>query len=86
MNFIKPPKGIGTRVVKALADYLIHTLGATIVSADPGEENKRSIACWLKAGFVPLGKVEDYDEPEKKCILMAYSDDQKLLDKWRAAK
>lgn len=79
-------KGIGTRLVKAMANYLIHTLGATVVCADPGEENKRSVACWLKAGFVPLGKVADYDEPENQSILMAYSDDKRLMDEWRAAK
>lgn len=79
-------KGFGTKVVKAMSDYLIHTLGATVVCADPGEENRRSIACWLKAGFVPIGKVADYDEPENQCILMAYSDNQRLMDKWRAAK
>lgn len=78
-------KGIGTRIIKAMADFLIHTLGATIVCADPGEENRRSVACWLKAGFVPIGKVADYDESDKQCILMAYSDDQKLMDKRRAA-
>ena len=50
-------KGIGTRVVKAMSDYLIHMLGATVVCADPGEENGRSVACWLKAGFIPIGKV-----------------------------
>lgn len=79
-------KGIGTRVIKAMVDYLIHTLGAVIVCADPGEENRRSVACWLKAGFVPIGKVADYDEPDNQCILMAYSDEQMLMDKWRAAK
>lgn len=74
-------KGIGTRVVKAMSDYLIHLLGATVVCADPGEENGRSVACWLKAGFIPIGKVADYDEPDNQCILMAYSDNQRLMDK-----
>lgn len=56
-------------------------LGATVVCADPGEENRRSVACWLKAGFIPIGKVADYDEPDNQCILMAYSDNQRLMDK-----
>ncbi len=35
-------KGIGTRVVKILVDYLIHTLGVTTVCADPSVDNRRS--------------------------------------------
>jgi aminoglycoside 6'-N-acetyltransferase len=65
-------KGLGSRTVRQMADYLIDTFGAAVVCADPEENNKRSVACWLKGGFVPLGKVENYDEPDKQSIVMAY--------------
>lgn len=69
-----------------MMDYLILMLGATVVCADPSEENRHSVAFWLKAGFMPIGKVADYDGPDIQSIVMAYSDNQRLMDKWRAAK
>jgi len=81
-------KGIGTKIIRAMADYLIHDRGAKVVCADPEENNKRSVACWQKAGFVPLGKVPNIDDPGKGkiSILMAFSDNQQLMEEWRAAK
>lgn len=64
-------KGIGTNVIKSMANYLINTLGAKVVCADPEEDNKRSVHSFIKAGFSPMGKIENYDEPDKFSILMA---------------
>lgn len=73
--FIGPPefwgKGIGTNVIKSMANYLINTLGAKVVCADPEEDNKRTVQSFIKAGFSPMGKIENYDEPDKVSILMA---------------
>ncbi len=64
-------KGIGTGVVKSMVSYLMNTLGVKVVCADPEENNNRSVKCWIKAGFSPMGKIENYDEPDKISILMA---------------
>lgn len=64
-------KGIGTDTVKAMVNYLFNTLGAKAVCADPEEKNNRSVQCWIKAGFSPMSKIENYDEPDKESILFA---------------
>ncbi len=64
-------KGIGTDVIKAMAGYLTNTLGAKVVCADPEENNKRSVQSFTKAGFSSMGKIQNYDEPDKNSILMA---------------
>ncbi len=64
-------KGIGTDIIKAMASYLTDTLGAKVVCADPEENNKRSVQSFTKAGFSQMGKIQNYDEPDKNSILMA---------------
>lgn len=64
-------KSIGTNVIKAMANYLRNSIGAKVVCADPEEDNKRSVQSFIKAGFSPMGKIENYDEPDKISILMA---------------
>lgn len=64
-------KNIGTEAVTMLSDYLLEEVGAKVVCADPEEKNMRSVRCWEKAGFTPMGKIENYDEPEKQSIFMA---------------
>lgn len=64
-------KGIGVKVIREMANYLINTLGANVVCADPEDNNQRSVRCWIKAGFITVGKIQNYDEPEKVSILMA---------------
>jgi aminoglycoside 6'-N-acetyltransferase len=78
-------QGIGTKAVRAMADYLINNRGAKVVCADPEENNHRSVACWKRAGFVPVGKILNIDDPGKGKIsmLMVYSDNQKLMEEWR---
>lgn len=64
-------KGIGTNVIREMMSYLTNTLGAKVVCADPEENNKRSVQSFIKAGFSPMGKIQNYDEPDKNSILMA---------------
>lgn len=64
-------KGIGVKIVSGMANYLLNTLGANVVCADPEENNQRSVRCWIKAGFMPSGKIQNYDDPEKVSILMS---------------
>ena len=64
-------KGIGVKIVSGMSKYLLNTLGAKVVCADPEEDNQRSVRCWIKAGFIPVGKIQNYDDPEKISILMA---------------
>ena len=65
-------KGIGTETVKAMAQYLFTVLDAAVVCADPEPDNLRSIRCWEKAGFAPAGRIENYDDPNKNSMLMAF--------------
>lgn len=64
-------KGIGTNVINAMANYLMKSLGAKVVCADPKEDNHRSVQAWIKAGFSPMGKIQNYDFPDEISILMA---------------
>ncbi|MCL2409980.1 MAG: acetyltransferase [Oscillospiraceae bacterium] len=64
-------KEIGTKTVRAMADYLMNTHGAKVICADPEENNQRSVRCWIKAGFSPMGKIRNWDYPDKTSILMA---------------
>jgi len=70
-------KGVGCQAVRMIADYLIHEKGAALVCADPEENNLRSVACFEKAGFVPAGVILDYNEPEKRSVLMMYDGKQR---------
>ncbi len=67
-------KGVGNKAVRMMADYLIASKGARLVCADPEENNPRSIACWSKAGFTPVGVIPNFDEPENRSVLMIYSE------------
>jgi aminoglycoside 6'-N-acetyltransferase len=49
-------KGIGSKAIIALKQYLFNELKATMLFADPEETNIRSIRCWEKAGFNLLRK------------------------------
>ncbi len=44
-------KGIGTLLVKSVAEYLAKELGADRVVMDPQSRNVRAIACYEKCGF-----------------------------------
>ncbi len=63
-------KGIGSKTIIALKHYLFDELKANIIFADPEQTNIRSIRCWEKAGFKAIGKIPNYDEPDKVSICM----------------
>ena len=44
-------KGIGSKAVEMLSDYLLYKAGADIVLIDPAADNKRAVAAYKKAGF-----------------------------------
>lgn len=64
-------KGIGTQIAGEMAAYLFRYHHARVVCADPEETNRRSLRCWEKAGFIPLGRIPCGDNPAVRCILMA---------------
>ena len=64
-------KGVGAKLVSAMSEYLMSTYNAKVVCADPEENNKRSIKCWTKAGFSPMGEICNYDDYDKTSIFMA---------------
>lgn len=64
-------KEIGTKTVMAMVDYLMVVHDAKVVCADPEEDNLRSVKCWIKAGFLPMGKIPNYNFPDKTSIFMA---------------
>lgn len=72
-------KGIGTRVVRLLSDYLITELGATAVALTTDVENRAAQRCYEKAGFTKIRQVLDSDTykgertPSSLMIKAAYS-------------
>ena len=66
-QFIGPPdrlgQGLGTRVVRALVAFLFADPRVTSIQADPDPANARAIACYRKAGFREVGRVETPDGP-----------------------
>ncbi|OJU08063.1 MAG: hypothetical protein BGN88_05905 [Clostridiales bacterium 43-6] len=69
-------KGIGSKVIRMMTDFLIHSKGAKLVCADPEEGNHRSVKCWRKAGFVPVGIVPNFDDPERQSVFMVYRNNE----------
>lgn len=63
-------KGVGSRIIRQVSEYLFAHKGAKLICADPRRDNPRSVACWEKAGFEPVGVIPDYDEPDKEDVLM----------------
>lgn len=61
--------GIGRAAVDLLAAYL-RDQGVTRLCADPCTENDHGMAFWPKAGFVPIGCIPEYDDPDKRSMLM----------------
>lgn len=47
-------KGLGTKAVRLLLDFLFGEKGAEAVYIDPKAENVRAAACYQKCGFIPL--------------------------------
>ena len=54
-------RGIGTRIVNLLSDYLIRERGASGVALTTAVDNPRAIRCYEKAGFAKVKEVLDTD-------------------------
>ncbi len=71
-------KGIGTSLVKAMAEYLWRSEKADRVVMDPQADNARAIRCYEKAGFRKiriLPRHELHEGSFKDCWLMEYAED-----------
>ena len=69
-------KGIGTKLVNSVADYLIREKGADRIVMDPRVQNERAIHCYEKCGFEKvklLPKRELHEGAYRDCYLMEYS-------------
>jgi len=64
-------QGIGPAAIRALACYLVQTLGWARVTADPSPANRRSIRAFEKAGFVVERRAPD---PTDAGLLMVFCD------------
>ncbi len=56
-------KGLGTKLVRALAELLFADPTVTKIQTDPAPDNDRAIRCYEKAGFVQQGVVSTPDGP-----------------------
>ena len=68
-------KGIGTKFMKLVLQYLTKEKGAEIVILDPHADNPRAIRCYEKVGFKKikfLPKHELHDGELVDCYLMEY--------------
>ncbi|MDI1446413.1 GNAT family N-acetyltransferase [Polyangium sp. 6x1] len=56
-------KGLGTRMIRAFLEFLFADPRVTKVQTDPDPTNARAVACYRKAGFRDVGRVETLDGP-----------------------
>lgn len=69
-------KGIGTKFMKLMLEYLTNEKAAEIVILDPHADNPRAIRCYEKVGFEKikfLPKHELHDGEMVDCWLMEYT-------------
>lgn len=67
--------GVGSRLVRALCDYLLGEHGADVVTLDPLTTNARAIRAYEKAGFRTIKILpvhERHDGKRLDCFLMEY--------------
>ena len=55
--------GLGTKLVRTLAEQLFSDVAVTRIQADPAPNNLRAIRCYEKAGFVRRGNIVTPDGP-----------------------
>ena len=66
-------RGIGTRAVRLMAEYLFALKKAKLLVIDPQTWNKRAIRCYEKCGFRPLTVIERaelHDDELVDCLVM----------------
>jgi aminoglycoside 6'-N-acetyltransferase len=69
-------KGIGTRLVTGMVQYLLEEKGATIVIMDPQVRNTRAIQCYEKCGFEKVKFLPEHELHEgvmRDCWLLEYT-------------
>lgn len=72
-------KGIGTRYIKLIFDFLKNERNADAVILDPRKNNIRAIKSYQKAGFRIIGDLPEHELHEGKkedCYLMEYRFDE----------
>ncbi|MDQ0418330.1 aminoglycoside 6'-N-acetyltransferase [Croceifilum oryzae] len=68
-------KGVGTRLISCMVDYLIHEIGAKAIVMDPQARNKRAIRCYEKCGFRKISFLPQHELHEgidEDCWLLEY--------------
>lgn len=66
-------KGIGSRALGILEEYLKKQLEVSVICVDPATDNERGMNFWPKVGFEPVDTVENYDDCSKLSVLMVKS-------------
>jgi len=62
-------KGLGTKLVRALAEQLFADPAVTKIQTDPAPDNHRAIRCYEKAGFVQQKVITTPDGPAVYMVL-----------------
>ncbi|WP_342514153.1 GNAT family N-acetyltransferase [Sporosarcina sp. FSL K6-1522] len=68
-------KGIGTKLIELVIDYLLEEKGADCIVMDPQAENERAIRCYEKCGFAKvklLPRNEWHEGEYRDCWLIEY--------------
>ncbi|WP_321212219.1 GNAT family N-acetyltransferase [Pseudalkalibacillus hwajinpoensis] len=68
-------KGIGTKIVTMIVNYLIEKVEASLIVMDPQTWNKRAITCYENVGFerkCVLSRNEFHEGEWRDCYLMVY--------------
>ncbi|MGM7700815.1 GNAT family N-acetyltransferase [Pseudalkalibacillus sp. Hm43] len=66
-------KGIGTKMILAVVQYLFEEKEAEIIAMDPQLRNKRAIHCYEKCGFIPVKILVEHELHEgikEDCLLI----------------
>lgn len=53
--------GYGREAIAALAQWLFEARGHRRLTIDPAADNLRAVACYAAAGFVPVGRMREYE-------------------------
>jgi aminoglycoside 6'-N-acetyltransferase len=62
--------GLGPRVARYLAEHLLKTASAQLVTVDPLLSNQRAIRAWRNAGFTEHSPIESGDHGEPAVLMV----------------
>lgn len=54
-------RGLGTEVVRSVAQHLVEARGHHRLTIDPAADNVAAVACYRKVGFRPVGVMRQYE-------------------------